>query len=326
MLSLKRVISLIASLSLAAFGMVACDDEESNNDQNKQITKNVTETETLTCTEVEGTKDFSKSGEEMMQYLIDHCLLSTYFRTEAFTGSSQKLGSPCFCYGDKCEMAKYERPEQGKIYGCDNVKAIPEFGMVPICLRSSEFKSIEPALYFPNGMCALAVSACETINDPGCAKYPNGNKTCEGVPTSEEDPVNGVDPYICGFGVFGSPEKITSGVNFNNDEAKTKIQQIECPEGNVLAQFMMDIKVKTGAEPSESMLDVVGCFQGCHSDADCRVGEYDFKLQAPGQIKCTKTRPNTEGVSAGVCFDIRTVEHSNIGITALKPGDFAWQD
>ena len=325
MFSLKRVVSLTALLSLASCCLVACDDDSNDGDKDDTKTLNVSETETLSCTPLAGTTDFSKSGDAAMEYLIEHCELSTYFKTEAYTGADQKLGSPCFCYGKDCKEAGYQRPEQGTIYGCDNVKPIPEYGMVPICLRSSRFATIEPALYFPNGLCALAVSACETLNDPSCEKQ--GNRTCSGVHTPEEDPENGVEPYICSFGVFGSPDKITNDVNFSSEESKAKIAQFECPDNQVLAQFMMDIKVKINpSDPSESMLDVIGCFKGCHTDDDCRMGEYDFILQEPGQIKCTKTRPNKDNVSAGVCFDIRTVEHSSIGITAINPGDYAWQD
>lgn len=323
-MSLKRVLSLIVSVSLASCCMVACDDEDSNNKDEVKTLK-ISDTETLTCTPLTDQTDYSKSDASAADYLIEHCKLSSYFKSEAFTGSDQKLGSPCFCYGKDCEKAGYQRPEQGKIFGCDNVKAQPDFGMVPICLRSSRFDTIDPALYFPNGLCALAVSACETLNDPSCAK--KGERNCSDVPTPEQDPVNGVTPYICSFGIFGNPDKLTSDVNFSNDSAKDKIEQIECPDNHVLAQFMMDIKVKINEnDPSESMLDVVGCFKGCHTDADCRTGEYDFILQEPGAVKCTKTRPNKDNVSAGVCFDIRSVEHSNIGITAIKPGDYAWQE
>ena len=334
MFSLKHVVSLLASIALASCCFVACDDDNNSdnggNDKDKgnKITKHVTEDQTIECTELTEKTDYSKSGDDMMEYLINHCRLSTYFQSEAFTGSDQKLGSPCFCYGDKCSMANYERPEQGKIYGCDGVKGIPEYGMVPICLRSSRLELVEPAIYFPNGMCALAVSSCETKYDPACSN--KGSANCDGIPTPEEDAVNGVRPYICSFAKFGNPEAITNDVNFTSAETQEKIKGITCPDGNVLVQFMMDIKMKANeTQPTESLLDLVACFKGCHSDSDCRTGEYDYILQEPGQLKCSKTDPNDEGQSAGVCFDLRSVEFSNIsehGIKAINVGDYLWQD
>ena len=313
--------------------MVKTENVESENNKSGSGAHISIEGTTVRSIAIQGTTDYSKTGSEIADYLIKHCRLSTYFTSDIFKNSPQKLGSPCYCYGKDCSMAHYERPEQPQIFGCDNVKPIPEAGMVPICLRSTELALIEPSLYFPNGMCALAVSTCKSVYDPKCEE--RGDSTCKNAKLDSFKDKEGkeqgpYDPYICSFAVFGDPKQLTSGDTF--EDAASKIKEIQCPDDNVLVQFHMDIKIKIkegDSNPTESLLDLVGCFQGCKTDADCRTDEYDFILQKPGEIKCMKADPNDEGVSAGICFDKRSVEFSDIspsGIKTINPGKYAWTD
>ena len=299
--SFKRSFSVISAIALASsFCCIACeDDNDETKDSGKFETRKVSETETIQCAPVI-TKDYSKTDEKsIIDYLVSVCTLSNYFQKDDYKNSEQKIGSPCFCYGPDCELAGYERPEQGTIIGCKNVQPVAK--AVPICLRSSNLDIVKPAIYFPNGMCAVAISKCTTINDKS--------------------------NYICGFAKFGSlytPDASGRLVGDENADAEiANFKAADCPDGSVMAEFEMNISVGIDADnPKTAKLEVVGCFPGCNTDSDCRSGEYDYILQDKGKLHCMTANPNADGEKAKVCFDERTVEFSSIGIRTVKAYGF----
>ncbi len=303
----KRPLSVIAAIALAAPLCIACDDDNDNKSTTTNFeTRKVSDTETIQCSPLAPgqDKDLSIQDEKsVIDYLVNICSLSTFFKnSDTYLNSPQKVGSPCFCYGEDCDEAGYERPEQGKIIGCDNVQPIGK--AVPICLRSSRLELVKPELYFPNGMCAVAISKCTPLDD---------------------------SRYICGFAKFGSVYTKDADGRLSADEAVVdeeinKFIEADCPDGTVMAEFEMHISVKIGEE-RKAKLHVVGCFPGCHSDADCRTGEYDYILQEPGGLHCITADPNpTTQEKAKLCFDERTVAESKIsehGIQTIKAYGFA---
>ncbi|MCL2325229.1 MAG: hypothetical protein FWC40_01810 [Proteobacteria bacterium] len=119
---------------------------------------------------------------EIINYLVNGCAIGEYYRDDAFMKNSrQEIGDACFCYGQNCSMSGYERPEQPRVIGCDNV---PEAlnGAFRSCFRSSDQRenNIYPAIYFPNGLCTLVMTKC----------------------TGAE--------YICGMAEFGDYSKVDS--------------------------------------------------------------------------------------------------------------------
>ena len=295
--NLKRIFAVVSAMALASSLCIACDDDDKKDDGGETVIKKVNDSgETVTCKETIEIDYDKTSKSDIVDYLISVCRLSPYFKTDtAFINSDQTIGSPCFCYGPDCELAGYERPEQGKIFGCDNVQAVE--GAVPICLRSSSVDNVKPAIYFPNGMCALALSKCTTVSD--------------------------ASGYICGFAKFGNFYTPDANGRLQGDEKAdeetAKFTEAGCPEGSAMVKFEMNIEVEIVAgNPKTAKLDVTGCFKSCNTDSDCRTGEYDYILQDKGQIKCTEARPNEAGEKARVCFDERTVEHSSIGITTVS--------
>ena len=299
---------MFSAIALATQFCAACDDNDDNGKNNNQgnfETRKVSETETIQCSPLAPGEeiDFSiKEEKSIIDYLISICSLSTYFQnSETYKNSTQNIGSPCFCFGEDCEEAGYERPEQGPIIGCNNVQPIEK--AVPICLRSSRLELVKPAIYFPNGMCAVAISKCTPLDD---------------------------SKYICGFAKFGS--LYTKDANGrlvgdeNADEEIAKFKAADCPDGTVMVEFEMNISVTIG-ETRRATLDVIGCFPGCHTNDDCRTGEYDFKLQEKGRVHCMTAEPSIfaghEGEKANVCFAEDTVEDSSIGIRTIKAYDFA---
>lgn len=298
----KRPLSVIAAIALAAPLCIACDDDNDNKSTTTFETKKVSDTETIQCSPLSAgeEKDLSIQDEKsIIDYLVRICSLSTFFqKSDVYLNSPQTIGSPCFCYGEDCEEAGYERPEQGKIYGCNNVQPIGK--AVPICLRSSRLELVKPELYFPNGMCAVAISKCTPLDD---------------------------SKYICGFAKFGSVyTKDRDGRLVGDENADAEIENFiaaDCPDGTVMAEFEMNISVKI-YEERKAKLHVVGCFPGCHSDSDCRTGEYDYILQEAGGLHCMTAGENpTTGEKANVCFDERTVVDSSIGIRTIKAYGFA---
>ncbi|MCL2325927.1 MAG: GDSL-type esterase/lipase family protein [Proteobacteria bacterium] len=216
---------------------------------------------------------------EIVNYLVDACAIGEYYRDDAFMkDSSQEIGDACFCYGQNCSMAGLERPEQLRIIGCDNV---PENlnGAVRSCFRSFDMLPIiEPATYFPNGLCTLAMTRC----------------------TGAE--------YICGMTTFGDYSKVDSFTS--------------CPDGNVLAEFNMNIAIGINPDnPHRASLDVRLCLPHCEKDSDCRMnGEFDATIGAQSQVKCIQAENADKTKSAGVCIDQRLVDNSSIGVALIYDG------
>ena len=321
--SKQFALSMIAALSFMACGMTACDDDEGDNN-NTSTTTPTTNTPNCskgkqgflaTCECLDKTADYTlKDKKSVADYLAGICRLSEFFTKDEFQNTpveEQKIGANCFCYGRNCAMNGYERPElqdnsketKGMIYGCDGV---PEEynGAIRGCFRSTNIPTIKPQIYFPNGTCALAMSKCTPseecspgMDDENCtpeiAKHRN-NET------------------ICGFATFGTynPENFTS-----------------CPDDSngVLIDFVMNIEIIDLGRKAK--LDVRACFQGCHTDEDCKgAGIYDPITQEQSQYKCVETDPAVSGEYVGkkarVCFDRRTIKDADSGIVLVNPGNY----
>lgn len=132
------------------------------------------------CKALKGVTDTTKTDKTAItDYLVNACVIGEYFKTESFVESSQKIGSPCYCYGDACSMAGFERPDPPRIMGCDNVPT-EQIGAVRGCFRSTNAApAITPVIHFANGQCTLMMSKC--------------------TPS---------DSYICSFATFGDYTKV----------------------------------------------------------------------------------------------------------------------
>lgn len=310
----KRFLSLVSGIALASCMTLGCDEDTpdtgnentgNENTGNENTTPSGDHNIKNTCNHDD---DFipdwtQKNGkkEDIVNYLVDICRLSTYFQTPEFLdkpAEEQVIGSECFCYGRYCEMVGYERPEAqvtpdkdafgepnpdvyGTIYGCDAV--VDYMGAQKSCFRSSNVEGIEPKIYFPNGTCALAMSKCtpKTANAEGS---------------------------ICSFAKFGDYSKLDTFT--------------ACPDmKEVLIDFLMKIEVK--GVSAQADLDVRACFKGCKTDADCSgVDIYDPIAKAQSQTKCMEVK-NADGLKAGVCFDPRTVEGVEDSVKLVHPGVWA---
>lgn len=276
-----------------------------------------------TCRSSNKETNWTKSEKrEITEYLAGLCKIGETFLDEDFIEQpvdEQNIGNSCFCYGKQCNYAGYERPElqpgfvkdangkdtvnvAGMIIGCDNV---PEeyHGAVRSCFRSSNVANIKPAIYFPQGSCALAMSKCTPSDE--CTSFDKAGCTPESA-------IEANNKTICGFAKFGEyqPEKFT-----------------ECPvigdNQSVLVDFVMNISIATLGRKAK--LDARVCFPGCKTDSDCHgYGVYDPLVQEASQTRCVKTEPNGDGVVAGVCFDMRTVQDATPPVlTLVHPGDWA---
>ena len=277
-----------------------------------------------TCRPTNKETNWTKSDKrEIAEYLASLCKIGESFLDESFLEQpveEQNIGNSCFCYGKQCNYAGYERPElqpgfvkdangkdtanvAGMLFGCDNV---PEeyHGAVRSCYRSSNVANIKPAIYFPQGVCALSMSKCTPSDE--CTAFDKEGCTPESA-------IEANNKTICGFAKFGTyqPEKFT-----------------ECPViggvQSVLVDFLMNISIATLGRSAK--LDVRVCFQGCKTDSDCHgYGVYDPLVQEQSQTRCVKTEPREgDGVVAGVCFDMRTIENADPPVlTLVHPGDWA---
>ncbi len=243
--------------------------------------------------------DWTKSGKkDIVDYLVNICKLSTYYQQDKFMSlaeDKQNIGSSCFCYGPRCNFAGYERPELQKsnndaiLYGCD---AVPEDynGAIRSCFRSNHIEAIKPAIYFPFGACALAMSSCTPSNE-----CPTDDNDC-----TPEKAIELNEKTICSFATFG--------------DYSQKDEFTSCPSDDVLLDFAMNIELKSLGRKAK--LDVRGCFQGCKTDADCHgAGVFDPITQEQAEFKCTETDAATSGEFAGkkakVCFDRRTIKDTD---------------
>lgn len=277
-----------------------------------------------TCRTSNKETNWTKSDKrEITNYLASLCKIGNYFVDDSFIEQpveEQNIGNSCFCYGKQCNYAGYERPElqsgfvkdangkdtadvAGMLFGCDNV---PEeyHGAVRSCYRSSNVANIKPAIYFPNGTCALSMSKCTPSDE--CTSFDKEGCTPESA-------IEANNKTICGFARFGTyePEKFT-----------------ECPViggvQSVLVDFLMNISIQTLGRKAK--LDVRVCFQGCKKDSDCHgYNVFDPLVQGESQTRCVKTMPRaSDGVVAGVCFDKRTIIDADPPeLTLVHPGDWA---
>jgi len=251
---------------------------------------------------------------EIINYLVGTCTISEYFQFETFKDNKGGLGDPCFCYGEDCVMAGYQRPEAQTIYGCQGLDPITQPGAVKGCFRSTSAKGIKPEIYFPNGMCTVMMSRCRQT-DSDCTI----NKNCkviepgyvnENADRTKEVAKYDTSDYICGFAKFGDWDK--------------KDQFTSCPDGGVLSDFDMPIAVYMGSTLSSSAtLDASLCLQPCESDSDCHGSkEYDAIIGEQGNMKCLSTKDlcrdsSRTVVDAKVCFDTRVSDQSSIGLCAM---------
>ncbi len=251
---------------------------------------------------------------EIVNYLVGTCTISEYFQLPTFKDNKGGLGDPCFCYGEDCVMAGYQRPEAETIYGCQGLDPVTQPGAVKGCFRSTSAKGIKPEIYFPNGMCTIMMSNCQQT-DSDCSI----NKNCKVI---KEDYVNpnadrtkevaqyDKSSYICGFATFGDWSK--------------KSEFTSCPHNGVLSDFDMPIAVYMGPTlSSAAKLDATLCLQPCETDNDCHGSkEYDAIIGEAGQMKCVSTkdlcRDTTRTVvDTKVCFDTRVSDQSSIGLCAM---------
>ncbi len=321
------LLSLFASFSMFAMG---CDDDNGSNDSNNdnkggsekqkeyvpgvlntpsaatpQVAKNAPD-----CTVLKKSTDFTLTDyATIVNYLVDHCKLSEYFQFESFKDNKGVIGDPCFCYGEACSMAGYERPEQEKIFGCDAV-GTPAPGAVRGCFRSSDAREsgISPAIYFPNGMCTVMMGNCYQT-DADCAKG-----ECHKIDASHEKfdkSANGLG-YICNMAKFG--------------DWSHQAEFTSCPAGSkaVLTNFFMPISVTIGTNVRSAMLEARVCLPSCEKDSDCHgSSEYDAITNEQGQVKCLDISDKCKSedyqtVPAKVCFDQRIIDQSSIGICATN--------
>ncbi|MBO4349858.1 MAG: hypothetical protein J6A01_02805, partial [Proteobacteria bacterium] len=275
--SFKRAMTVLSALSLATCVFAACD-EDNDNDNKKPVNDPASVVRpdnsnqqpgdlgyAASCVPVsdKDMPDWHVTGKtNIVDYLVSICKLSEFFKKDEFLNKpadQQLIGDPCFCFGPACSYAGYERPElqetkstikgyedvsDGTIYGCDGV---PKnfHGATRACLRSTSLEDIKPAIYFPNGMCILAMSNC--IPSEECHK---DDFQCEGP----EDAKKKNHDTICVFAKFGE---------YKIDEFT------ECPNGEVLMDFRMSINIDLLKRSAK--LDVRGCFPGCNVDSDCQL-------------------------------------------------------
>ena len=315
--SFTRALSFASALFLASGLAVGCgdDDDDDNGGGSGKPGANVYKTQ---CGDTKHQTNFNYSDEkEIVDYLVSICELDKFYQDPKFLNSAesdQKLGAACFCYGPTCNYAGYERPElnstlytikgetkkvqSAKIFGCNGIPADYQ-GAIRSCFRSSAVDGIEPAIYFPNGSCALTMSEClptETCDprDSDCLKAEDQKEYARKL---NED-------TICSFARFG-----TYTGDFQT--AAQKFKEAGCPDKQVMLDFVMNInliKLKSSAR-----LNVRGCFQGCETDADCHgYNVHDPIINEQSQLKCVTTKPDDEtGNSAKVCFDKRSVEFTD---------------
>lgn len=277
-----------------------------------------------TCRSTNKETNWTKSDKrEITNYLAGLCKIGESFLDDSFIEQpveEQTIGNSCFCYGKQCNYAGYERPEfqpgyvkdsngkdtanvAGMIIGCDNV---PESynGAVRSCFRSSNVANIKPAIYFPQGTCALSMSKCTPSDE--CTSFDKEGCTPESAMEAN-------NKTICGFAQFGEyqPEKFT-----------------ECPviDGvqSVLTDFLMNISIATLGRKAK--LDIRVCLPGCKTDSDCHGYDvFDPLVQEQSQTRCVRTAARKEdGVTAGVCFDMRSIEEADPPVlTLVHPGDWA---
>ena len=229
---------------------------------------------------------------EIVNYFVNACRVSEYFLFPEFRDSKQEIGDPCFCYGEDCRYAGYERPEIEKIIGCDNVKtSIP--GVVKGCFRSTDARKnhINPVIYFPQGMCTLMMAHCEELT-------------------------SGARDGICNFAEFG--------------DYSHKDEFTVCPAGSALSDFIMPIEVALSVEnPEKAKLHARLCLPKCNTDADCHgAGTYDALLGETSQTHCIDVSDKCKDDSATVqpakvCFDQRMIDQSEIGVCVVNNGESA---
>ena len=328
--SLKRVLTLVSAISLAACMTLGCDDNDSDGDAGNTGNTGNTGNNGGGAVTPSGATDWTKTGKsDIVSYLVSIGKLDAKYNDPAFLDTpkeKQIVGASCFCYGPRCNYAGYERPElqleqadvktsDGKstkvqaaqIFGCDGVAADSADGLfngaVRACFRSSNVPNIKPAIFFPYGTCALAMSKCTP--DTVC---PPNDSQCK----SEADAVELNNKTICGFAKFGDYE--------NNID-----KFVACPDNSVLIDFVMNIELSTLGR--KARLDVRACFPGCKTDEDCHgYNTYDPITNEQSQMKCEVTEAAPDGSVAKVCFDKRTVAKENGGEGIFKlvnAGDWA---
>lgn len=328
--SLKNILLLAAGMGLSLGFVAGCDDTDDGDSNGESFV--VPEGYLSTCQPKQSgttycSKDDAKAGKvcsvadpkrskkEAADYLAGICKLPEYYTTESFLNVSdaeQVFGSPCFCYGNGCEYMGYERPEVGgtpsytdkgqlEMFGCNGVPETYQ-GAVRSCFRSSEVDGIKPAIYFPQGTCALAMSKCTT--DPGDT---HSSQT------------------ICSFAVFGDPKY---GTKADNNAYDSMIGEFKtCPEGSngVLIDFQMPISIEDlGAH---AVLDIRACFQGCREDSDCHgTGVYDPIVQRQSNTRCLPVQNEDGTEKAGICFDPESVKDAkdfgHDGFKLVNAGNF----
>ena len=281
-------------------------------------TKKIVNPYKTTCEDTNKRTNFFVEGKgNIVDYLISICELDKFYKNASFveaTLEQQKIGAACFCYGPTCNYAGYERPEWNSelveiwnetkkvagatLYGCDGVP-VDYHGAVRSCFRSLVVDGIEPAMYFPNGSCALAMSECipSEICDPS-------DNSCLGSSNPAEYARAMNENTICSFTKFG---------NYTGDfaTAAESFKAEGCPDGQVMLDFVMNIKLTKLKRAAK--INIRGCFQGCETDADCHgYNITDPVTGQPSQLKCVTTREdeNTHR-KARVCFDKHSVEFTD---------------
>ncbi|MFA5624139.1 MAG: hypothetical protein WC966_03640 [Bradymonadales bacterium] len=152
---MKKWFSYCALIS-ALFMFSACDNDDAKDDDKIQGCEQ---------DNADGSINYSlTTRDEIVDYLICKKTVDPFFKTEKAKNSPQTIGSPCFCYGEDCSTAGYQRPEQAKIFGCDNVPEEHQ-GAKRVCLRSTNAFGIEPVIYFTNGMCSNMLAKCVPVTE-----------------------------------------------------------------------------------------------------------------------------------------------------------------
>lgn len=323
-------LGLCASLGLAT----ACSDDD---DEQEAPVEPPKEGYASTCRAVQVTYPDdapTRDKKTAAEYLTSVCKLPEYFVSEEFQSAKnedQTIGASCFCYGESCNYMGYERPEVGGIasenakerlqtamFGCD---AVPETynGAVRSCFRSSEVDGILPAIYFPNGACALAMSKCNVEIEKNNVKNDDG--TLDQVKTLAQQTKS--SQTICGFATFGDP---AYGSRAKNDAYAKNIDVFtSCPNGEVLIDFVMGIEVT--ALESYADLDIRACFQGCKQDSDCHgAGIFDPIVQKQSNTKCQTVVSADGAKKAGVCFDMATVKGVEKTMVLVDAGNYSIEE
>lgn len=301
-----RALALVSTFSLVAMMTLGCDSDD-DNDSSKPT----------------GTDWSMTTKKSSAEYLNSVGKLDAYFTQDAFqnaTTEEQKIGATCYCYGPQCNYAGYERPElqtemvsrndgeyqAAKIYGCDGVDE-SYHGAIRSCFRSSDVANIEPAIYFPLGTCGLTMSYCipGDVCDPeyDCIGQKQADGTYPENCCTSETAIEKNNDTICGFARFGT---YTGTTQAEYDTAAADFKEAGCPDGQVMLDFEINIKLTTLARYAKLL--VRGCFQGCEQDSDCAgYNITDPITQEASQLKCIQTDPDANGKKANVCFDRRTV-------------------